>query len=106
MEITLFKKKGIKYEKVERGLNFHPHHAWKVVFGTFLTVLVLVLAFSIYLFWQSLHADIHDTGMDQTPILPKVDKAELEKISKYYQDKQTTYDTMHAQSPEIVDPGI
>ena len=106
MKISLFKKKKINYEKVEKGISFKPNHAWKVMFSMFLFVIVLTLAFSIYLFWASLQADVHSPDINQGPILPKVNKTELERLSKYYSDKQTKYDTMHEKSPEIVDPGI
>ncbi|MBI2618302.1 hypothetical protein HYW58_02520 [Candidatus Kaiserbacteria bacterium] len=83
-------------------LNAHFH--WKLLFGGFLTLNILILLLSLYLFLQINEGDIFLVEQNQEIRIETIDRNMLNETIAFFESKNTRFESNKLLPLEIPDP--
>ncbi len=82
------------------------HRDWKIIFFGFLSVLIILIAATGYIFFQISRGEIFLVSKPEDYVLGKIDKAQLQKTVDLYKSKADTLANLKKNPPTFVDPSL
>jgi hypothetical protein len=95
---------GVKRYVHKLGKN--PEADWKLLFGLFVTLAVLLLAFSGFILYQIYQGEIFLAEKHDPRTLRTIDRNKLKELIGQFKLSDGHFEELKADKPVLVDPGL
>lgn len=86
--------------------NRNAYHDWQRIVYATTTLLILIFAGAIFLFWGVDNDSLFKPKISSENIIPSVDRASITKVSSFYTDRENVVNNLKASSTPVVDPSL
>jgi len=86
------------------GSDFKPDRDWRILFGSFLILVIAIFSVSVYLYWSL--DTLEAVGRARTLVDSEIrfDRPALEQVVTTLGEKKARFEALLTTSPAIVDP--
>lgn len=94
------RRKAYKTEEV------NPRRDWKIIAIIFILTSFGIIVFDAYVYWIINKGGFFASSSKEAIPIESIDRSELAKVIKFYEDREKFFQEAKNKKPEIVDPSI
>lgn len=98
----VFNNRSEAYKKEE----VNPRRDWKIVAIIFILISFGIIVFDTYVYWIISKGGFFVSSSKEAIPIESIDRSELAKVIKFYEDREKFFQEVKSKKAEIVDPSI
>ena len=92
--------------KASEAKEINPRRDWNIILDFFALIVLVVIAFGSYMYWRINSGSFFITSGKNESSIETIDRSELKKIIRYYENKNQLFQEVKNKKPEVVDPSL
>lgn len=100
----------LKFLRTVRSTGFNqvpqPLRDWVALFAIFVVLIVISLAFSLFLLLQVQRSEFATVEQGEMQAIDTIDSVLLEEILDVFKKKEQTFNELKSTSPQLTDPSV